>query len=294
MAESEKNKNGNRSLINRGSFVILDEGKSVLFAYSYPRIKIRYFIPALIITLFTLIVIQLMEPPEYQQTAASDYSSGNKVESDHDRLTARLIEKIDELRITALLLRENSLEISSLMMETDYVCEPVRSSEVDLRLQEILCPGAVKGVMSFASFYSEDMIHIPHLSPLPKRRIFITSAFGYRSSVFRGGPGNKEYHRGVDLRASIGEPVAATASGYVTRVILSKRGYGNMIELKHAFGHRTIYAHLSGVNVKKGDRIYPGMIIGRTGNTGYSTGPHLHYEIRQSSGELNPSDYFVR
>ena len=119
----------------------------------------------------------------------------------------------------------------------------------------------------------------------------ITSRFGYRRDPFDG---NYEFHNGVDIRAPWGTPVRATADGKV--IYASWRaGYGKTVIIKHAYGFRTLYAHLSRIKVKPGRWVKSGQIIGYVGSTGKSTGPHVHYEVWRYSKRENPIKYmYVR
>ena len=110
----------------------------------------------------------------------------------------------------------------------------------------------------------------------------ITSPYGTRSRGF---------HSGIDLVAKTGTPVYASAGG---KVVLSSwyYGYGNCIVVDHGNGLKTRYAHLSGFNVKVGDTVSRGQQIGRSGNTGNSTGPHLHFEVIVNGSTKNPVNYF--
>lgn len=131
--------------------------------------------------------------------------------------------------------------------------------------------------------------NIPSGSPLKQTRI--TSGYGFREhpTLHR-----KEFHRGLDLRARSNTPVYATASGVIEYAGYHKRsGYGNLIILDHAFGFKTMYGHLKKVARKAGDFVKKGDLIGYTGNTGMSSGPHLHYEIRYIQRVLDPTQ-FVR
>lgn len=116
---------------------------------------------------------------------------------------------------------------------------------------------------------------------------FITSAFGKRID-----PINKRnaFHEGVDIRGNNGEKVRATAAGVVVRAFINA-GYGKYVEIDHGNGYRTIFAHLEHYIVKKGDSVERGQIIGQLGNTGRSTGPHLHYEIRLNKKPINPQKF---
>jgi murein DD-endopeptidase MepM/ murein hydrolase activator NlpD len=116
-----------------------------------------------------------------------------------------------------------------------------------------------------------------------------SSAFGVRIDPFLNRPA---MHTGIDFRGSTGEAVRATASGTVTAAGWSG-GYGRMVEIEHANGVSTRYGHLSEIDVKVGQTIKLGQVVGRLGSTGRSTGPHLHYETRIDGEAVDP-DRFLR
>ena len=119
----------------------------------------------------------------------------------------------------------------------------------------------------------------------------ITSKFGYRVDPFTG---KFEFHEGVDIKARWGTPVRATAEG---KVIYAgwKAGYGKTVVIRHAYGCRTLYAHMSKIKVRAGQWVKSGQIIGYVGSTGRSTGPHVHYEVWRYSKKTNPVKYmYVR
>jgi len=95
-------------------------------------------------------------------------------------------------------------------------------------------------------------------------------------------------HPGFDLAAPTGTPVGAAAGGTVVHA--GEAGtYGNLVTIRHANGYETRYAHLSAVTVKTGDHVEPGQEVGKVGTTGYSTGPHLHFEVRQGGHTIDPA-----
>jgi murein DD-endopeptidase MepM/ murein hydrolase activator NlpD len=98
-------------------------------------------------------------------------------------------------------------------------------------------------------------------------------------------------HDGIDIKISEGTPVINTASGVVIEAI-EKEGWGKLIVIKHTNGYETWYAHLSKINLKKGDKVKKEQEIGFSGNIGNSTAPHLHYEVRQNGACVNPEEYF--
>jgi murein DD-endopeptidase MepM/ murein hydrolase activator NlpD len=115
---------------------------------------------------------------------------------------------------------------------------------------------------------------------------WLTSRMGARQDPITG---DDDFHPGVDIAAERGQPVFATAEGSVKEAAFDG-GYGNLVVLDHGFGLETRYGHLSSFTVHKGDKVTRGQMIGRVGSTGHATGPHLHFEIRQSvhGGQVNP------
>ncbi|MEM9293830.1 MAG: M23 family metallopeptidase [Acidobacteriota bacterium] len=125
-------------------------------------------------------------------------------------------------------------------------------------------------------------------SILPVRGIY-TSAFGNRKDPITGGPA---FHQGIDISAPPGAPVLASADGVVTRSGWNG-GLGRAIFLSHGYGLSTRYGHLSKLAVEAGDTVQRGDVIGYVGNTGRSTGYHLHYEVRQEGRAVNPMGYIL-
>lgn len=125
----------------------------------------------------------------------------------------------------------------------------------------------------------------------PVQGFAINSRFGNRHLA---GEGRARPHQGIDIAAPTGTPVLAAAEGEVLRTGNQPAGYGRFIEVRHANGLTSFYGHLSSVDVTDGDRLVAGQQIGRVGSTGYSTGPHLHFEIRRGSAKMNPERYIGR
>lgn len=123
---------------------------------------------------------------------------------------------------------------------------------------------------------------------MPLQDVKIASPFGIRLH-----PISKTYkhHNGVDLRATRGTPVKATASGVVTSVSEDPEGYGKYLVIDHGENYQTKYAQLSVIKVDEGTKVKRGDIIGLVGNSGASTAPHLHYEVLKNQQPVNPEDY---
>lgn len=133
---------------------------------------------------------------------------------------------------------------------------------------------------------SRTLALVPYRKPVVGEVEF-TSGFGVRSDPFLGRPA---MHTGLDFRAATGDPVRATANGKVVSSGWSG-GYGRMVEIDHGNGLSTRYGHLSEINVKVGDIVKIGQVIGAVGSTGRSTGPHLHYETRIDGEAVDPQKF---
>lgn len=118
-------------------------------------------------------------------------------------------------------------------------------------------------------------------------RGWVTSPFGSRISPITG---KMQFHAGMDIAAQIGTPVFAPADGVVIKAG-SEASYGDMVELSHGYGLKTLFGHNSRLNVKPGQHVKRGDIIAYVGDTGSSTGPHLHYEVRVNDLPVNPAHY---
>ncbi|MGH6663952.1 MAG: M23 family metallopeptidase [Pseudolabrys sp.] len=134
--------------------------------------------------------------------------------------------------------------------------------------------------------YSQTLVAVPVRKPVAGE-VDMSSPFGMRMDPFMGRPA---IHTGIDLRGEIGEPVHATAAGKVS-IAGREGGYGNMVEINHGNGLATRYGHLSEIDVKAGQFVRIGEVIGKIGSTGRSTGPHLHYETRINGEAVDPQKF---
>jgi murein DD-endopeptidase MepM/ murein hydrolase activator NlpD len=118
-------------------------------------------------------------------------------------------------------------------------------------------------------------------------RGWLTSNFGIRNSPFTG---KRTMHEGIDIATRIGTPVYATAAGIVSRA-QTENGYGKLVVIDHGYGYKTFYGHNSKLMVKVGQRVKRGDLVAASGNTGTSTGAHVHYEVRLNGVPLNPRKF---
>jgi murein DD-endopeptidase MepM/ murein hydrolase activator NlpD len=128
--------------------------------------------------------------------------------------------------------------------------------------------------------------HTPSVWPVHG---WLARGYGMQIDPFTG---YRRLHRGIDISNAIGTPILAPAAGRVMAVLID-RELGKLIEIDHGYGFVTRYGHLSEVEVQRGQLVERGEVIGKIGSTGYSTGPHLHYEVWQNGKVLNPRDYIM-
>lgn len=139
----------------------------------------------------------------------------------------------------------------------------------------------------------EEMLRsIPAIQPVSNNDLRRTaSGWGWRiDPIYK----IRKFHEGLDFSAPIGTEIYATGDGTVVNVTVSPIGYGKYVEIDHGFGYSTLYAHMDGFNVKPGQKVKRGDVIGYVGNTGKSSGPHLHYEVRIKGKAVDPAHYFFQ
>jgi len=143
-------------------------------------------------------------------------------------------------------------------------------------------------LLQLAERKSDMMASIPAIRPI-KNMYNVTSGFGMRIHPILK---TRQPHRGVDITAPKGTPVYATADGVVSRS-QAPSGYGLSVIIDHGYSYETLYAHLSKKVVKPGQKVKRGELIGYVGNTGFSIGAHLHYEVWKNSIPVNPVNFFL-
>jgi len=145
-------------------------------------------------------------------------------------------------------------------------------------------------IIELAKNKSKMLASIPAIQPVANKDLKrMTSGYGYRiHPIYK----TRKMHYGMDYSAKVGTEIYATGDGVISKVKKSKRGYGNYVKINHGFGYETLYAHMSKYIVKKGQKVKRGEVIGYVGNTGISTAPHLHYEVRKDNKKINPVNFY--
>ena len=147
----------------------------------------------------------------------------------------------------------------------------------------------IEGFESLLKYLDDQKSLLASTPAISPAKGWITSRFGYRKSPFTG---RKEIHKGLDIASRMKTPVQATADGVI--VFCGSKGFmGKVVVIDHGHGMVTRYAHLHKTLKKKGDRVKRGDRIGLIGNSGRSTGPHLHYNVRLNGISVNPEKYIL-
>ncbi|MEA2027960.1 MAG: M23 family metallopeptidase [Campylobacterota bacterium] len=192
-----------------------------------------------------------------------------------------LLSKIEKLKSNSKTLQT---QISSLGEELENTKNILGISDEGFKLDDTID-------YSKLSIAEKEVImnFVPNGKPMQGRRY--SSGFGWRTHPIYG---RKIFHRGLDISAPIGTKVKATANGIVETIRYNDgSGYGNLVIIKHNYGFKSAYAHLNSMSVKVGDYVTKGQVIAKSGNSGRSTGPHLHYEVRYLDKILNPKIFIT-
>ncbi len=145
-------------------------------------------------------------------------------------------------------------------------------------------------ILKLAKVKDKLLSAIPAIQPVKNEDLkHMASGFGYRSDPFTKA---RKMHEGMDFTAKTGTPIYATGDGVVKNADNSASGFGNHIVIEHGFGYETLFGHLSKYNVRPGQRIKRGDIIGFVGSTGRSEAPHLHYEVHKDGKVVNPINFY--
>ena len=153
---------------------------------------------------------------------------------------------------------------------------------------------SMEEIFSLAKKREKKMSAIPSIKPVRgdklKKEIELLSGFGWRvHPVYK----IKKFHYGMDFTSPKGTVIVATGDGRVKKIERVRSGYGNYIEIDHGFGYTTLYAHMDKIDVKVGQKVTKGQKVGTVGNTGTSTAPHLHYEVKINGEQVDPINYVM-
>lgn len=183
------------------------------------------------------------------------------------------------------------VEREALVDQNEILTERLTDLEATLGLATANSNLSVRERADLLEAEAKERLFLLHSIPngMPADSSRVTDGYGPRKHPITG---KNSFHQGIDLKLVVGTPVYATAEGIVESAGYDKNGgFGKVIRIQHSFGFRTYYAHLSKIQVKSGSYVTKGQQIGLSGNTGRSTGPHLHYEVRRLWTPLNPEPF---
>jgi murein DD-endopeptidase MepM/ murein hydrolase activator NlpD len=172
---------------------------------------------------------------------------------------------------------------------SDFVIETAKRLDV-IHSQLVVQSQSFDDLFEMAKNKEELLACIPAIQPVNNKDLKrLSSYYGYRTDpIYKV----KKFHPGIDFSAPTGTEIYSTGDGVVKKIIKSRRGYGNRLIIDHGYGYETMYAHVDEFKVYKGQKVKRGQLIATVGNTGKSTAPHLHYEIRKDNKRVNPIYYF--
>ena len=172
---------------------------------------------------------------------------------------------------------------------SDIIIETTKKLEI-LTKQLVIQSKSLDEIEKLVKDKQEMLAAIPSIQPIRNDDMTrIASGFGMRTDPFDK---SRKMHKGLDFSAPRNTPIYAASNGTITRADSRSSGYGKHIRINHGYGYQTIYAHLDSYNVKRGQRVKKGDVIGYVGNTGRSKGFHLHYEVLKDGKRVNPVNYF--
>lgn len=237
-----------------------------------------------------------------------------KRELENYELQTRLLNnKVDKLNNALGELKERDASIYRAIFEADPISYEVKQASIDdykdlekfesaeglislnnrvdaLAQQVSIQNKSFEQLAKLAENKTEFLASIPAIQPVTNKNLrSMASGFGYRLH-----PIYKTYkmHTGIDFTAPTGTPIYATGNGRVVPAVDGGSGYGNHVVIDHGFGYKSLYGHMYKTKVRIGQRVKRGELIGYVGNTGQSTGPHLHYEVMKNGNKINPINYF--
>ena len=174
------------------------------------------------------------------------------------------------------------------MANSDLVVNTTQKMDM-LNRQLYIQSKSFDDVVDLFKNHDEMLKCIPAIQPVANKNLkYTASGYGMRiDPIYK----TAKFHNGMDFSANIGTPVYATGDGVIKKAGWQS-GYGKIIIVSHGFGYETWYAHLNKYNVRVGQKVVRGEVIGEVGNTGKSTGPHLHYEVHVKGKVVNPVNYY--
>jgi murein DD-endopeptidase MepM/ murein hydrolase activator NlpD len=243
------------------------------------------------IAFFTLIGLTLLAMTSFMTSYIFYKKASQKKELSKQLVTEIdfLSRNLDESEIAKKELEEKFMEIEGKLIEMqELLAKKGIKKELSVGGSYIAADGLNLSYVDFIDDEIDDLFDVMTNFPVGKPLSGeVNSTYGYRKDPFNH---RSAFHSGIDIEAKPGQAVVTTADGVVDHADW-KKGYGKTVIVKHKGGYETLYGHLSEIEVKKGQEVKSGDIIGYAGSTGRSTGTHVHYEVIRNGKNLNPAKY---
>ncbi|HOK35831.1 MAG TPA: M23 family metallopeptidase [Paludibacteraceae bacterium] len=277
------------------------------FGYKIRRFLVHTFTGIMIGTLFFFVLALTLQSPEEKQLN----DEKNKIEAQYQILERQFNEA--QVVLNDLQERDNNLYRVILQAEpipfsvrraiagnADYYHQLLNMTNSEIVVNTTKELNVLKKQLYLQSKSYDELIllaknketmlqHLPAIQPvLNKDLARMASGFGWRIDPIYH---TQRFHEGMDFVAPTGTEIFATGDGTISRAGW-EQGYGNCVKISHGFGYETLYAHMSKIKVRIGQRVKRGDVIGLVGNTGKSTAPHLHYEVHYKGQIMNPQNYY--
>lgn len=277
------------------------------FGYKIRRFLVHTFTGIMIGTLFFFVLASTLQSPEEKQLN----DEKNKIEAQYKILERQFNEA--QVVLNDLQERDNNLYRVVLQAEpipfsvrhafaanADYYHQLLNMTNSEIVVNTTKELNVLKKQLYLQSKSYDELIllaknketmlqHLPAIQPvLNKDLARMASGFGWRIDPIYH---TQRFHKGMDFVAPTGTEIFATGDGTISRAGW-EQGYGNCVKINHGFGYETLYAHMSKIKVRIGQRVKRGDVIGLVGNTGKSTAPHLHYEVHYKGQIMNPQNYY--
>lgn len=277
------------------------------FGYKIRRFLVHTFTGIMIGTLFFFVLALTLQSPEEKQLN----DEKNKIEAQYKILERQFNEA--QVVLNDLQERDNNLYRVVLQAEpipfsvrhafaanADYYHQLLNMTNSEIVVNTTKELNVLKKQLYLQSKSYDELIllaknketmlqHLPAIQPvLNKDLARMASGFGWRIDPIYH---TQRFHEGMDFVAPTGTEIFATGDGTISRAGW-EQGYGNCVKINHGFGYETLYAHMSKIKVRIGQRVKRGDVIGLVGNTGKSTAPHLHYEVHYKGQIMNPQNYY--
>ncbi len=280
------------------------------------RVQLRNILAFLSVSAFFGIVVLLILLQSPILNTPTELSQSREISNYKFQLDL-MNKKLDQLNIVLSEIEQRDNNIYRVLFETDPIPSEVRKAgfggvnryenlegfenskliiettkKIEILTKQIVIQSkSLDEIERLASEKEKLLAAIPSIQPIKRSDLTrMASGYGYRTDPFNK---TRKMHFGMDFTAPKGTPIYAASDGKIIRADSRSTGYGKHIRIDHGFGYVTLYAHLNDYNVRRGQKVKKGDVIGYVGSTGRSQAPHLHYEVWKDKKRVNPINFYL-